>query len=355
MTSTRIANTTAGAHAEPLSSLDSTDLLDDPDDQAADDGALEVADAAHDRGGERDQAGREALVELHRAVVERVDQARGAGQQAAEQEGQADRAVDVDAHQAGGVGILRGGAHGLAVLGLADEVEERDQQRDGDRPGEDVRAHEVDAADVEDLLLRADQVRRRVRRRAPQQADVLQDERHPDRRDQRRQLGRVAQRPVGDALDHHVERAGADHRDREHAGAARRSSTSTRGALGDPERRVERHRDERADHEDLAVGEVDQLDDAVDERVPERDQRPDRADREPVDDVVERPDGVLDQHQQQRAAEQDPEDLCPDEVCDALARRGLRLRYGCSFHRLVARSLSGSRPARKCGRGACRT
>ena len=57
-----------------MSNRDSDDLLDDPDDQTADDRALEVADAAHHRGGEGDQAGREALVELDGAVVERVDQ-----------------------------------------------------------------------------------------------------------------------------------------------------------------------------------------------------------------------------------------------------------------------------------------
>ena len=45
-------------------------------------------------------------------------------------------------------------------------------------------------------------------------------------------------------------------------------------------------RDERADHEHVAVGEVDQLDDAVDERVAERDQRPDRAVGEAVDEVL---------------------------------------------------------------------
>src|SRR6266540_2610083 len=46
------------------------DRLDDADDQPADDRALEVADAAHDRRGEGDQAGGEALVVLDRAVVE---------------------------------------------------------------------------------------------------------------------------------------------------------------------------------------------------------------------------------------------------------------------------------------------
>ena len=91
------------------------DRLDDADHEAADDRALEVADAAHHGGGERDQAGREALVELDRAVVDRVDQPGRAGEHAAEQERQRDRAVDVDAHQPRGVRVLRGRAHRLAV------------------------------------------------------------------------------------------------------------------------------------------------------------------------------------------------------------------------------------------------
>ena len=45
---------------------------------------------------------------------------------------------------------------------------------------------------------------------------------------------------------------------------------------------------ERAEHEDVAVGEVDQLDDPVDHRVAERDERVDRADRQRVDRLLER-------------------------------------------------------------------
>ena len=49
----------------------------------------------------------------------------------------------------------------------------------------------------------------------------------------------------------------------------------------------QRHRDHPAEHEDVAVGEVDQLEDAVDERVAERDQRVDRAARDPDQKCLE--------------------------------------------------------------------
>ena len=45
------------------------------------------------------------------------------------------------------------------------------------------------------------------------------------------------------------------------------------------------HRDEDADHEDVAVGEVDELDDPVDHRVAEGDEGVDRADRQGVDEL----------------------------------------------------------------------
>ena len=54
-------------------------------------------------------------------LVERVDQAGGAGHQAAEQEGQRDRGVDVDAHQPRGLRVLGGRAHRLAEPAARDE------------------------------------------------------------------------------------------------------------------------------------------------------------------------------------------------------------------------------------------
>jgi hypothetical protein len=55
------------------------------------------------------------------------------------------------------------------------------------------------------------------------------------------------------------------------------------------DRPVQPRGDERADHENVAVGEVDQLDDPVDERVADGDERPDGAVREPVEQVVAEP------------------------------------------------------------------
>ena len=54
-----------------------------------------------------------------------------------------------------------------------------------------------------------------------------------------------------------------------------------------PMARKGRQRQHRAEHEDVAVGEVDQLDDAVDEGVAQRDEGVDQAVREPDDDRLD--------------------------------------------------------------------
>src|SRR3954466_13043473 len=128
------------------------ELLDDPDDEAAEHRAAEVADAAHDGGGERDEAGAEALEEPHLRLVERVDEAGGARQQAAQQERERDRGVDVDAHEPRGLGVLSGRAHRLAEPAARDEGGEQDHERDRDPQRQRVLALEADPADREDLL-----------------------------------------------------------------------------------------------------------------------------------------------------------------------------------------------------------
>ncbi len=212
-----------------------------------------------------------------------------AGEQAADQERERDRGVDVDPHQPRRVGVLRGRAHRPPEPGAGDEQTSAITSGAVARTAKRVTVGDLDPADREQRVLRADQVRDALLGAAdPQQADVLEDEREADRGDQRRQLRRVAQRPVAGALDHHVEAAagdaGDDQRQQQAADQHRR-----RGRDPEPERGPERERDQRADHEHLAVGEVDQLDDPVDHRVAERDQRPDRAVGDPVDEVVAEP------------------------------------------------------------------
>src|SRR6478609_6676004 len=74
------------------------------------------------------------------------------------------------------------------------------------------------------------------------------------------------QRPVGDALHEDRRRDRGDDRSDDHEGQ------HPEGGVALEEDQPGREGAERTDHEDLAVGEVDQLDDAVDDRVADRDQ-----------------------------------------------------------------------------------
>src|SRR5918911_2214977 len=69
-------------------------VLDDPDDEAAEDGAGEVADPAEHGGGERDEAQAEAGVPPGEPVGLQVEDAGRAGERPTEAERERDRAVD---------------------------------------------------------------------------------------------------------------------------------------------------------------------------------------------------------------------------------------------------------------------
>ena len=119
--------------------------------------------------------------------------------------------------------------------------------------------------------------------------EVLEDERHADRGDQRApaagRSGAAGRRPARSGR-----RASpmTRHRDGEASTSAARGCSSGTGrrwpGAGRDDVEQEDQADERADHEHVAVGEVDQLDDPVDHRVAEGDEGVDRADRQRVDD-----------------------------------------------------------------------
>src|SRR5258706_13746907 len=154
----------------------------DPEDDAADRGALQVADPAEDRGGERLQAERRAVEPPRLAVIEGDDQAGSTGARPGQEERQRDRPVDVDAHEAGRLAVLGHGPHRLALAGVRDEPDEGEEQRDRDRRHEDVAELDVNLAEEDEYVggrqdARAGPLDQRDRR-GPQDllAGVLEDE-----------------------------------------------------------------------------------------------------------------------------------------------------------------------------------
>ena len=100
--------------------------------------AGQVADAAQHGGRERQQAELEPELEPGLAVVEGHDQARRAGEGAGDQEGQRDRPVDVDAHEARRLAVLGGRPHRLALACASDEPAQQQQERDGHADDDDL-------------------------------------------------------------------------------------------------------------------------------------------------------------------------------------------------------------------------
>ena len=114
------------------------------------------------------------------------------------------------------------------------------------------------------------------------QRRVLEQQRHPERGDQDRQQRLLEQRPVGEGQDADIDRARDQHRE-QHRERDRERDRDLVQAEGDQDRPAR----EGAHHGQVAVGEVDQADDAVDDRVAEGHQRVEGARGEAVDRVLD--------------------------------------------------------------------
>jgi len=141
-----------------------------------------------------------------------------------------------------------------------------------------------------------------------QGSEELEEKRHADGRDERRDTRCIAQRLVRHPLDRYGEQ-GTDHHREKNDRERSDDDRNARRAAGEKHLRplveVElAHRieaGERAHHEHVAMGEVDQLHDAVDHRVSQGDEGVDASELQPVQDVLKELDGILCQ-----VADEDP-------------------------------------------------
>ncbi len=113
----------------------------------------------------------------------------------------------------------------------------------------------------------------------------LQQDRDADRRDQRCQARGVAQRPIGDALDDQTD--GDAHRNRRQHADCQQQPT---GCVDEHRLQKQncRQRGQGPDHQHVAVRKVDQVQDPIDHRVAERDQRVHAAEYQAVDDLLQK-------------------------------------------------------------------
>src|SRR3712207_3816044 len=186
---------------------------DDPDEEPPDHGPGQVADAPQYRRREGVEPLLEPHVEDRNAVEEPVRQARGAGENARQEEGNGDRAVYVDADHRRRFFVLCDGSHSLPLLGTANEVGESHEQRHRHPDHEEILPAEDDGVGWQDVRV-GDELRERdLGGPLPREADVLEDKGHADGRDQDGQPRRVPQGFVRHPLDPHAQEPAGDHGD----------------------------------------------------------------------------------------------------------------------------------------------
>ena len=184
--------------------------LGEADDEPAEHRAGDASDPADDGRGESFEPGDEAHEVVDALEHEPDHDARCAGERGADEERHDDHAVDVDAHHRRRLPVVGGRAHRLAEPRAGDEEREPDHQRDGgddhdDANQRDVQRSLVDALHEERAVIELERPVGAKVGREEQQRRVLEKERHAQRSDQRCDPRRVAQRPVGEALDHDAE------------------------------------------------------------------------------------------------------------------------------------------------------
>ena len=232
---------------------DGADRLEHAHEQPGEHGAGDAAQAAHDDDEKRHQDGLEPHARVQR-VDGRHEGARDGGEDEAQRHAERGHPVGVDAEHAGGLLVLFDGPHGEARLGAVHEQVQPGHQHEGDAGGEEALAGQAHAEELHDprqvggdaLLLDAED----------DPAHGLDHERDADRG--HHELQPLAAEGAKDPSLH---------------GDAEQHRQQHDGGQGGDERQtadhVEIEHGHRAQHVDLAVREVDDVQDPVDQREPE--------------------------------------------------------------------------------------
>ena len=203
-------------------------------------------------------------------------------QRRADHKGSRDDTVAIDAHQVGHGRILRRRTHRHTQLGAIDQEQQRAHGQRRDHDDDDLDQREIGPGEFE-IDLRQDRREGQIVTAPGDHRHVLQDDRHADGRDQRRQTRRIAQRTIRDPFQAPAEQHAAGH-GRAHA-----------GQTGEQRRHAGLHQgtddgdgDQGADHDHFAVREVDQAHDAVHHRVAQGDEGINAPLHQAVDDLLKK-------------------------------------------------------------------
>ena len=253
--------------------------------EPTDHGAADVADAADDRGREGLDPQQVAHEEVDTRVAQPEEHATHAGEGGGHEEGDQDHPIDVDAHEGRRLAVLGGGAHGAPESGAEDEGVEGYHQRDGGDEQREPRQRRDDAGHAQNGLRNQSVAWNQHRGGADPHLDgALEKERDADRGDEGRQAVGVPQRPVGDPLDADAEQPGAADGHQHHQG--HRQARRDDGDLVVHQQPGDAGGQEGAHHVDVAVSEIQHLEDAVDQRIAKRDQRIEASQLEAIDQLL---------------------------------------------------------------------
>ena len=243
--------------------------FDQPEQQCGGDRARDVAETADDHQGE----GLEDQRLAHRRSDKLNRGERGTGEPAQrrrQHDGIARHRARLDADHQRGLAVLRDRAHRPPELGVVEQRVEQGEGGDGSAGADDPRPGDADRPDREaiEAVLRVDHARvcreGKLRR--------MQDDDRDRERNQDAALERTMLQPREEQL---VENKAADRGDDNRREQGR--------PIGKPDCRQRKRHGERAGHEELAVGEIDDLEHAEDQRQPDRDQRIEQAEHDAID------------------------------------------------------------------------
>ena len=236
-----------------------------------DEAADHVAEAAQHADHEDDRAERVADERMH-VILHRQQAGGEPGERAADGRGDQINAPLVDAHEADDVAVLRDGPdRGADVSALEKEIE-RNRADEAEPEGDEARKADIDRADLEDRQPHADIAKLGSEQ---QRRKALQEEQQAAGREQLVERRRVEDRRNDEQVNDDAE--GGHGRDRDQAGERQRHAV-----LG-----VEEIDDIHAAHDDVGIGDPDDVDHAEDQVEPEREQSQHAAEQEAVDDRFE--------------------------------------------------------------------
>ena len=238
----------------------SSHCLKDPQQDPSDHSTLDVADTAYYRSDECLEPGHRTHGWIY-AEVECREHAAYCSQRGSDGEGKGDDPIDVYAHEHGRRLVERCRPHRLAHPGLVDEEREEDHHRHRYDDHKDLVGRNRDAADMDRIVLERIREAAGCRPEYPG-SPIGEDEGDADGGKERGQPVRIAQRLVCDTLDEHAQDRAEGHAG-EHGDEEAEDGPHPR--LGRPcERLIHQEAYECSYHQDIAMREVDELQDTVD-------------------------------------------------------------------------------------------